>query len=128
MIMHSSLRKYLHIFSAYWSSTVQYRGDFFMWGIAQSVTPLISLAIWYTVATTADIGLTPQQTLAYFVAVVFLNNIIHGPDGFLFGEDILQGKIVQHLMKPYQSWLSYLIRGLEIRFVFILIFLQVLSR
>lgn len=124
--MRKVFRKYLRLYIANWSATIQYRGDFYLWGVAQSINPLVAMAIWYKISISTNIGFTPQEAFAYFITVIFLSNVIYGPDGFLFGQDILQGRFTQHLVKPYQAWLSYLTEALVMRSVVFLMFTPIL--
>jgi len=116
------MNKYLRLLVAHWSTAFQYRGDFYAWGFATSMVPLMALALWYAIALSSSGPLTPAETLAYFIPVLFLNNIIHGPDGYLFGSDVLQGGYVQHMIKPYVIWIGYFLKGLAVRTVFSFIY------
>ncbi len=83
-----------------WSRIIQYRTDAFLWMFAEAAMPLISLAIWYTVATSSTRGPTPTEVLTYYILVMFVKIMTDSWNGAFLARDILSGEVVKLLVKP----------------------------
>lgn len=94
------MRKTLRLAAMEWSMMLQYRTDVLLWTAAEAVTPLITLAIWYRISQQTSSALTSQETITYFLGVVFLTIVTGAWGGFFLANDILTGKIVQYLIRP----------------------------
>ncbi len=85
----------------HWGDTVQYRLDLVMWTLAGVLTPLISLAIWFSVSLHSKTGPDSQEVLAYYIALMFTVQATVAWHGYFFATDILNGKIIKHLLRPF---------------------------
>lgn len=94
-----ALTKLIRIFSLSWSLTLQYRGDLFLWLIAITATPLLSLAVWYSVAA-SNSALVPRDILTYYIIIMFVRIATSSWRGFQLSQQILNGQIVQYLIRP----------------------------
>lgn len=95
-----SLRAISRLFAMEWSRIIQYRADAFLWTLAEASVPLISLAIWYTVAQTSSQGPTPTEVFTYYILVMFIKIITEAWVGAFLAGEILNGEIVQDLVRP----------------------------
>lgn len=106
------LKKIWRLMAVNWSVTIQYRGDLLLWMMTEAVTPLISLAIWYTVAATSTRGLSPQETFTYYILVMFVVTITGAWSGFFTAREILEGEIVKRLIKPVSVFWSFSLQNM----------------
>lgn len=83
-----------------WSTTIQYRLDLLMWMMADLATPILSLAIWYSVSQSSTSALTSQEVLSYYILVMLVSTFTMTWRGFIRSWDILNGDIVKHLIRP----------------------------
>lgn len=83
-----------------WSRLLQYRGDLAMWMLAETIMPLVSFAIWYTVASSSTQGLSSTQVFTYYIFSLFAIIVTNAWGGFFMARDILEGDIVTDLVKP----------------------------
>ncbi|MBI4021975.1 MAG: ABC-2 family transporter protein [Candidatus Andersenbacteria bacterium] len=83
-----------------WSQTLQYRGDLIIWLTAITATPLLSLALWYTVAQSSTTGLVPRDILTYYIIIMFVRVFTASWRGYRLIEQILNGDIVNYLIRP----------------------------
>lgn len=94
------LSKITRLFALEWSRLLQYRADLFMWMAAESAIPLVSLAIWYTIAQTKDAPLSALDTFTYYIIIMFVIIITNAWNGFFLARSILNGDIAQYLTRP----------------------------
>jgi len=108
----SILRKLLRLTSMHWSEALQYRADMLLWMLTETATPLISLAVWYTVAKNASSGPSPKETFTYYILVMLVVAITSAWGGFFLSMQILNGNIVQKLIKPISPFWGFIINNL----------------
>ncbi len=82
------------------SEVLQYRGDLILWTSAIAITPLVSLAIWYTVAQSNQLRQDPHTILTYYALVMLLSIATASWRGFELIQEILTGSIVRYLVRP----------------------------
>lgn len=99
--MPKTWQKVSRVFAMHWSEALQYRSDMIAWTLVSTLTPLISLAIWYTVSTQSTTGPTPQTVFAYYIMIIITTQLTSAWHGFFMSNDILDGKIVKHLIRPF---------------------------
>lgn len=96
------------LFSLSLSQALQYRGDLLLWLTAITATPLLSLAIWYTVAQSSTTGLIPRDILTYYIIIMFVRVFTASWRGYHLIEQILNGDIVNYLIRPPAIWGEFL--------------------
>lgn len=84
-----------------WSTTLQYRADLFLWTVAEMASPLVAGMVWYSVTSSAKSALSPRQTLTYYLFLLVVNNLVTTGIGFFLARDILQGTVVQYMVRPF---------------------------
>jgi len=94
------LKKIFRLAAISWGDTMQYRADISMWILAEAATPLVSMVLWYTVAKNSDQGFSPQETLNYYILTILVMTATDSWAGFYLAQEILNGTIVQRLIKP----------------------------
>jgi ABC-2 type transport system permease protein len=67
---------------------------------AEAAAPLISLAIWYTVAQTSESGPTPRDVFTYFIIITFVKIITDSWNGIFLAREILNGDVIKNLIRP----------------------------
>lgn len=92
--------KIARLFALEWSRLLQYRADLLMWMAAESAIPLVSLAIWYTVARSQSSPLSATDTFTYYVIIMFVIIATNAWNGFFLARSILNGEIIQYLTRP----------------------------
>lgn len=102
-----SMRIIKRLFVVVWSELLQYRGDLVVWTLAIAITPLVSLAIWYTVATANQINQSPRDMVTYYVMVTLLGIATASWQGFELIQGILTGSIVRYLIRPVSIFWEY---------------------
>lgn len=110
--MKKLLKKIGRLGAINWSTTLQYRADMILWLLADAATPLISMAVWYTVAKSATQGPTPQQTLNYYILIILVAIATSSWVGFFLSQEILNGTIVQRLIKPISPFWGFITSNL----------------
>lgn len=108
LIMILLAKQTLRIFSLSWSEAVQYRGDLALWTIASTLAPLISLAVWYTVATSGQSGVSPQDMLTYYILIMLIEYVTRSWRGVYMAQEILDGSIVRYLLRPPIFFIEHL--------------------
>jgi ABC-2 type transport system permease protein len=95
-----------------WSRLLQYRTDILLWMVAEAATPIVALAIWYTIAQKSTQGPSPKETLTYYILVIFLIIITNAWGGYFLSMDILKGNIVSDLMKPFSPFWRHILNNI----------------
>lgn len=98
--MPKLLRKIVRVFSMNWSQLLQYRSDVIVWTITEAITPLIALAIWFTVAQNQSSALSPQDAITYYVLSMIVITGTNSWVSYFLTDDILTGTLVQSLIRP----------------------------
>lgn len=105
-------RKLGRLFLLQWSDVLQYRLDLILWVLSDAVTPLVSMAVWYAVASSAALPLSPRDTLTYFVMVSVVVTFTSAWGGYFLSRDILTGDIVRFLIRPISIFWHIVINNL----------------
>src|SRR5436189_3981840 len=105
-------KKIFRLAAINWSLTLQYRADMFLWLLADAATPLVSMALWYAVAQNAHQGPTPEQTVNYYILTILVIIATNSWAGFFIAQEILNGAIVQRLIKPISAYWGLIINSL----------------
>src|SRR3989344_8055577 len=127
--MPKTWQKVSRVFAMHWGDALQYRSDMIAWTLFGALTPLISLAIWYTVSTQSVTGPNPPTVFAYYIMIIITAQLTSAWHGFFMSEDILNGKIVKHLIRPFPYFWHPIANNViekTIRFPFILAGLSIL--
>jgi len=86
-----------------------------------TATPLISLAIWYTIAR-SNANLIPRDILTYYILVILIRLITSSWRGYYLIQQILNGTIVKYLIRPPAIYWDFLVNNLTNK-IFQLIFI-----
>src|SRR3989338_6101784 len=100
-IMRKFFQKIGRIYAMEWGRVLEYRIDVIAWSLAAASITLVSLALWYNVSLQNPTGLSPQETLTYFLLVIFIKIITDAWNGFFTAWEILNGDIVKYLIRPF---------------------------
>ncbi|MEX1112757.1 MAG: ABC-2 family transporter protein [Candidatus Andersenbacteria bacterium] len=95
-----STTKIGRIFSMEWGSALQYRADIVLWMIAETLVPILSLAVWHTVSLARTSGPGPQETITYYLLIMLIRILTSAWGGMFLVRSILNGEIVKDLVKP----------------------------
>lgn len=106
--MKALLKKIRGMFIVNWSMALQYRADLFLWLLTEAATPLISMAVWYAVATSSSQGPTPQQTINYYILVILVAVATSSWIGFFISREILDGSIAPRLIRPLSPFWGFI--------------------
>lgn len=120
------MRKIARLFALEWSRLLQYRADLFMWMAAESAIPLVSLAIWYTIAQTKNAPLSAVDTLTYYLIIMFVIIVTNAWAGWFLARSILNGDIVQYLVRPISPFWPHIANNILEKIIKLLIPLPVL--
>jgi ABC-2 type transport system permease protein len=105
----------------HWGVIMQYRLDTILWILAEAIEPLVAMAIWLAVAKEGGSAYTVRETFTYYILAILVFMAVFVWTGFLLSQDILDGKIVQYLVKPYSVfWFLLSSDAAENMFKFIL--------
>lgn len=115
--MPSIFRKIGRVFLIQWSETIQYRGDILLWTLAEAMTPLVSLAIWYKVASSSHTAFTPQDALTYYIIIMFIRSFSNAWNGYTLAEQIQKGEIVRYLVRPLSVLWVHVAENITIKIV-----------
>lgn len=107
-IMH----KVVSLFIASWIRAQSYRGDVFFWSLSEVVAPVVALALWYNVAAAGAGPLSARDVLTYYLAVLFVYSFTDVWNGFFLAREILNGKIVEFLIRPIPFFWVYIFRNI----------------
>ncbi len=110
--MPKSWRKIWRLIAIEWSTIIQYRIDLILWTVADAMTPLVSFVVWYNVSQSAHSPYTQQQTLTYYLLVVFTVILTNAWAGYFLAQDILNGDIVKYLNRPFSIFWTYSMNNL----------------
>lgn len=77
-----------------WAKMVQYRADLALWTIALIISPLVSMALWYSVE-------QDKRVIVYYIFVSFIMTATISWTGFYMAQEILNGDIAKHLVRPF---------------------------
>lgn len=84
-----------------WNRAIQHRADAMLWMMAESIIPLISLAIWITVSQNSTSTPAPRDVLTYYLIVIIIKLATDAWNGVFLAITILNGEIVTKLIRPF---------------------------
>lgn len=119
--MPKFLKKIGRLFAMEWSRTIQYRTDAFLWMFAEAVTPVVSLAIWYTVAQSSSRGPAPIDVFTYYILVIFIKSFTDAWNGMYMARKILNGNIAPELIRPIPVVWDYIVNNITEKFLKLLL-------
>lgn len=93
-------------------SIIQYRVDTILWTLSDTLTPLISLAIWYTVALSGQQVFSAREVLTYYVMIMFVTFFTAAWNGHFFAQEILTGTLAQYLVRPISIFWKHIINNI----------------
>jgi ABC-2 type transport system permease protein len=99
--MPRGLVKFRRLLAMEWSKAAQYRLDMLLWSLTEASVPLISLAVWYRVATQGHSTVNGQDIITYYIFIIFINLLTSAWSGYFLSRDILSGEIVKYLIRPF---------------------------
>lgn len=114
------------LFAMEWSLLLQYRIDLILWTASETIMPLVSLAIWYTVAAASPAGPSQREVFTYYIFIMFIMIITNAWAGFFLSREILEGEIVQFLTRPLSVFWKYIVNNVVEKTVKLLIPLPLL--
>ena len=120
------MRKIARLFAMEWSRMLQYRVETAMWIMAEAMSPLIALAVWYNVAQNSTGVLTPPEVLTYYVLAIFTQIVVNAWGGFFLSQEILNGDIVKYLVRPFSPFWPHIVNNIVEKIIKLLIPLPVL--
>ncbi|MEW5871304.1 MAG: ABC-2 family transporter protein [Chloroflexota bacterium] len=84
-----------------WISWMQYRSFFFLLAFSWMIPPLIYLFVWSTAAGEATAGgLTRGQFVAYYLALILVNQLTYAQTNWTVGDLIRDGSMSTLLLRP----------------------------
>lgn len=119
-------RKILRLLGMEWSKLLQYRADILLWTLAATISPLVSMALWYAVAQSSGNQDMAHTTLVYYIFVSFLSTATLSWSGYIIAQEILNGEIAKSLMKPFSLFWGQVISNIVEKSIRLLIPLPVL--
>lgn len=87
-----------------WSVNLYYRGDVFIWTLTEAITPLIALAIWFTVTTQRNAVVSPRDTLTYYILAMLVMTSTASWVSYFLTQAILDGEIIKYLVRPVSAF------------------------
>lgn len=90
-----------------WNTLLQYRGDVFMWTLVEAVTPLVALALWFTITSQNTAALQPRDTLTYYILTMLIVTATASWTSYFLTQEILDGQIVRYLARPLPVFWHY---------------------
>jgi ABC-2 type transport system permease protein len=102
-----ALRAYPTLLRVGLSEAVAYRAEFVVWMLTTTM-PLVSLALWSAVASSAPVGrFGSKEFVAYFLATLVVRQLTGTWLIWEMNQDIRSGALSQRLLKPIHPLLAY---------------------
>lgn len=124
--MTSFAQKIFRLTSMEWSKLLQYRADITLWTLAVTISPLVSMALWYAVAMSSGDAKNAHITLVYYIFVSFLGTATLAWSGYYIAQEILTGEIAKHLLKPFSLFWGHIVTNVVEKLLRLMIPLPVL--
>ena len=102
-----ALRAYPTLLRVGLSEAVAYRAEFVVWMLTTTM-PLVSLALWSAVASSAPVGrFGSKEFVAYFLAALVVRQLTGTWLIWEMNQDIRSGALSQRLLKPIHPLVAY---------------------
>lgn len=88
------------LFALSWAYALQYRGDIAIWALTSATTPLVSLAIWYSVSKSGYLPASTRDVITYYILIFLVAYFTRSWRGIFIIEMILNGGIIKYLLRP----------------------------
>lgn len=102
--------KYLVLFKNYLQTYIYYRANAFIWALVDSVHFVVIIFVWSAIFTNQSqvAGLNFPQIINYYLIALIIRELIYTGSGRnTIAEEIYNGQLSSHLLKPY----NYLLRS-----------------
>lgn len=109
-----------------WSKLLQYRADITLWTLAVTISPLVSMALWYAVAISSGDPKNAHITLVYYIFVSFLSTATLAWSGYYIAQEILTGELAKHLLKPFSLFWGHIVTNIVEKLLRLMIPLPIL--
>lgn len=111
------MRKYLGILKNSFSSALEYRSNLAGLVLGQLVGMGVIVVLWLSVYQTEEQvgGFSLAQTVHYYVLVPFIGMVTSVKLSELLGQEIKDGLLSTHLIKPYNLWANAFMRALSVK-------------
>lgn len=113
--MSKYLRKIARMFYINWSNILQFRGDIFLWTLTEAITPLIALAIWFTVTSHTQTAISPRDTLTYYVLSILVITATNAWTSHFLTQQILDGELVKYLVRPISVFWEHITDNIDVK-------------
>lgn len=98
-----------------WGQLLAYRADVLIWTFVEAMTPLVTLAIWFSVAASGQFVFTQQETLTYYILIFFVRSTTRSWVSFFLAQEILTGEIVKYLVRPISVFWEHIADNLTVK-------------
>ncbi|HLM71260.1 MAG TPA: ABC-2 family transporter protein [Polyangiaceae bacterium] len=106
-VARRALRAYPTLLRVGLSEAVAYRAEFVVWMLTTTM-PLVSLALWSAVASSAPVGrFGSKEFVAYFLAALVVRQLTGTWLIWEMNQDIRSGALSQRLLKPIHPLVAY---------------------
>lgn len=85
----------------YLSSEFQYRGQIFIWVIADIIQPILLGFVWIAVARSGGGTLSVEQVISYFFLVAIISKLTRDWSVAYISNQIISGEFSKYLLKPF---------------------------
>lgn len=119
------------LIQATWLSWIQHRSFFFILAFGWMIQPLIFLFVWATAAGDTTVGgLTRGEIVAYYLALILVNQITYAQTNWTVGDLIRVGemnRLLLYPMSPLYNTLASEVAGKVVYMIFVVPVIVVLS-
>lgn len=92
-----------------------YRTDVFIWTFVELMTPLVALAIWFSVASGGTSVFTSQETLTYYILIFLVRSATRSWVSFFLSQEILKGDLVKYLVRPMSVFWEHIADNITVK-------------
>lgn len=110
-----NIRAILRLFTMLVGVNLSYRFDILIWTLAEVSLPAVALAIWYAAARQNAIAISPQDTITYFLFIMFVRSATNTWVGFFLAREILTGEVVKFLVRPISVFWEQIADNLTVK-------------
>lgn len=98
--MPSTVRALTRILAVHWSDSIQYRADIVLWTLSGILSPLLGMAVWYSVSQGSVSTPASAQVITYYLLLMLTSQFVMAWHGHFLANDILKGDIIKYLLRP----------------------------